>query len=274
MFRAQAKRPSGLRTGFEILEVIYYATVRQLRGSHSNAVTALVMNVVQAAVMLFIFVMMFDILGMRRFAIRGDFILYVMSGVFMFMTHVKTLGAVSGADAPNSTMMMHAPMNPVIAVVSAALAALYRQAFAAGMILFAYHTLFRPISIFDPVGTIGMFLVAWASGAAIGLIFYAAKPWHPDFVGIAATIYQRANMIASGKMFVANQASSWLRSKFDWNPLYHTIDQARGHMFLNYQPRYTSLEYPVYAVLVCLMIGLMGQFFTRRFASASWGKRR
>lgn len=274
MFRPQAKRPSGLRTGFEILEVIYYATVRQLRGSHSNAVTALVMNVVQAAVMLFIFVLMFDILGMRRFAIRGDFILYVMSGVFMFITHVKTLGAVSGADAPNSAMMMHAPMNPVIAVVSAALAALYRQAFAAGMILFAYHTLFRPVSIFDPVGTIGMFLVAWASGAAIGLIFYAAKPWHPDFVGIASIIYQRANMIASGKMFVANQASSWLRSKFDWNPLYHTIDQARGHIFLNYQPRYTSLEYPIWAVLICLMIGLMGQFFTRKYASASWGKRR
>ena len=81
-------------------------------------------------------------------------------------------------------------------------------------------------------------------------------------------------MIASGKMFLANQATAWVRSKFDWNPLYHTIDQARGEIFLNYQPRYTNLEYPIWAVMVCLMIGLMGQFFTRKHASASWGKRR
>lgn len=274
MFRPEAKRVSHMRTGFELLEVIYHATVRQLRGSHSNAVVALVMNVIQAALVLAIFVVMFDLLGMRRFAIRGDFILYVMSGVFMFMTHVKALGAVSGADSPASQMMMHAPMNPIIAVVSAALAALYKQVFAAGVILFLYHAVWTPITIFDPVAAIGMFVLSWASGAAIGLIFYAAKPWQPDFVGILATIYQRANMIASGKMFVANQASSSLRSKFDWNPLYHTIDQARGDVFLNYQPRYTSIEYPIWAVLVCVMIGLMGQFFTRKYASASWGKRR
>ncbi|NPD14156.1 ABC transporter permease [Xinfangfangia sp. D13-10-4-6] len=274
MFRPQAKRTSRMSGGFELLEVIYHATVRQLRGTHSNAVTAMVMNVVQAALVLVIFVVMFDVLGMRRLAVRGDFILYVMSGVFMFLTHVKALGAVSGADGPASAMMMHAPMNPIIAVVSAALAALYKQTFAAVVILFAYHALMRPITIYDPVGTLGMFVLSWASGAAIGLIFYAAKPWNPDLVGILATIYQRANMIASGKMFLANQATSWMRSKFDWNPLYHTIDQGRGHIFLNYQPRYTNIEYPIWAMLICLMIGLMGQFFTRKYASASWGKRR
>ncbi|SEC47194.1 ABC transporter permease [Rhodobacter sp. 24-YEA-8] len=274
MFRPEAQRISHMRTGFELIEVIYHATVRQLRGSHSNAVVALVMNVLQAVLVLVLFVVMFDLLGMRRLALRGDFILYVMSGVFMFLTHVKALGAVAAADSPASAMMMHAPMNPIIAVVSAALAALYKQTFAAGVILFVYHAVMQPITIFDPIGTMGMFILSWASGAAIGLIFYAAKPWQPDLVGILSTIYQRANMIASGKMFVANQASAWLRSKFDWNPLYHTIDQARGDIFLNYQPRYTNIEYPIWAVMVCLMIGLMGQFFTRKYASASWGKRR
>ncbi len=274
MFRPEAHRVSKMRTGFELLEVIYHATVRQLRGTHSNAVVAIVMSVVQAFVALAIFVVMFDLLGMRRFAIRGDFILYVMSGVFLFLTHVKAIGAVAGADSPTSSMMMHAPMNPVIAVVSAALAALYKQTFAAGVIIFCYHALMRPITIHDPVGTMGIFLLAWGSGAAIGLIFYAAKPWQPDVVGVLTTIFMRANMIASGKMFVANQAAASLRNKFDWNPLYHTIDQARGFMFLNYQPRYTSIEYPIYATLICLMIGLMGQFFTRKHVSASWGKRR
>ncbi|MCB6178058.1 ABC transporter permease [Rhodobacter sp. Har01] len=273
MFRPQAKRTSHLRSGFGLLELIYHATVRHLRKSHSNAVTGLVMSVLQAALVLVIFIVTFHILGLRRIAIRGDFVLYVMSGVFMFMTHTKAMGAVSRADGPASPMMMHAPMNPIVAVTSAALAALYQQAFAAAVILLFYHTLFAPITILDPVGMLGMFLLSWFSGAAIGLIFYAAKPWQPEAVGILSTIYQRANMIASGKMFLANMASPTLRSMFDWNPLFHTIDQGRGFIFLNYHPRYTSIDYPIKVALVCIMVGLMAEFFTRKHASASWGKR-
>lgn len=275
MFRAQTTRPTRLKTGFEFLEQIHHATARNLRKSHGNAVYGMMMNVLQAALILALFVVMFDFLGMRRLSIsRADFILFVMSGVFMFLTHTKALGAVSSADAPASPMMMHAPMNPVIAVTSAALASLYQQTFAACVILLFYHTLMTPIAIHDPVGMMGMYLLSWFSGAAIGLIFYAAKPWQPDFVGMLALVYQRLNMIASGKMFVANMASAKLRSWFEWNPLYHTIDQGRGYTFLNYHPRYTSIDYPVYAALICILIGLMAQFFTARYASASWGKRR
>ena len=273
MFRPQAKRPSRIRSGFEFLELIYHVTIRNLRKSHGNAVYGMVMNVVQAALMVLIFVVMFWVMGMKSSPIRGDFILYVMSGVFMFQTHTKTLGAVSLADGPTSAMMMHAPMNPVVAVVAAALAALYQQLFAMGIILLLYHTLWAPIHIYEPVGMIGMLLLSWFSGAAIGLIFYAAKPWQPEVVGILSTIYQRANLIASGKMFVASMLPSSRRALFDWNPLFHTIDQARGHMFLNYHPRFTSVEYPIKVALVCIMIGLMAEFYTRRHASASWQKR-
>lgn len=274
MFHSRARRSSRLRTAFDISEVIFHATVRNLRKSHGNAVWGLLMSVIQAGLILVVFIAMFDILGMRRMAIRGDFILYVMSGVFMFLTHTKALAAVSGADAPASTMMMHAPMNPVVAVTSAALASLYQQTLAAAVLLLIYHTVFTPVTIHDPAGTLGVYLLAWFSGAGIGLIFYAAKPWNPDLVNILSTLYQRANMVASGKMFVANMAPASLRALFDWNPLYHTIDQGRGYMFLNYHPRFTSLSYPVYCALVCILIGLMGQFFTRKFASLSWGRRR
>ncbi len=274
MFRPQAKRPSSIRAGFEFLELLYHATIRNLRKSHGNAVYGMVMNVVMAAVTLIIFLVIFWVMGLRSSPIRGDFILYVMSGVFMFLTHTKALGAVSGADSPTSAMMMHAPMNPVVAVVSAALAALYQQLFAMGVILLFYHTLWHPISIHDPVGFLAMLLLSWFSGAAIGLIFYAAKPWQPEFVGILAMIYMRANMIASGKMFVVSMLPSSRRALFDWNPLFHTIDQARGFMFLNYTARYTSIEYPIKIAFICILIGLMGEFYTRKHVSISWQKRR
>ncbi|MEQ3630183.1 MAG: ABC transporter permease, partial [Sulfitobacter sp.] len=42
----------------------------------------------------------------------------------------------------------------------------------------------------------------------------------------------------------------------------------------NYNPRYSSWEYPLWVGLVLLMIGLMGEFYTRRHASISWNARR
>ena len=42
---------------------------------------------------------MYTVLGMRGSPIRGDFLLYMMSGVFLYMTHVKALGAVAGRKA-------------------------------------------------------------------------------------------------------------------------------------------------------------------------------
>ncbi len=119
-----------------------------------------------------------------------------------------------------------------------------------------------------------MLLLSWFSGAAIGMIFMAARPWQPEIVGILSMIFQRANMIASGKMFVANAAPTNIRNMFDWNPLFHTIDQARGFVFLNYTPRYTDYHYAIKYALICILIGLMAEFFTRQHASASWGKRR
>jgi ABC-type polysaccharide/polyol phosphate export permease len=217
---------------------------------------------------------LFSLLGMRRIAVRGDFMLYVMSGVFMFMTHIKAIGAVSGADGPTSPMMMHAPMNPIISIAGAALSSLYQQTLAAAVILFSYHALITPISIDEPVGVLGMFLLSWMTGCGIGMVLLSARPWQPELMSILTTIIMRANMIASGKMIVANNAKPEIRAMFDWNPLFHTIDQGRGFMFLNYQPRYTSIEYPVYVMLGCVVVGLMAEFFTRQYASVSWGKGR
>ncbi|NJM83520.1 MAG: ABC transporter permease [Tabrizicola sp.] len=274
MFQPQIRHSSRVRSAYELLERIFHASVRDIRKSSGNAVLGLIMAIVQSIVMVLIFYVIFVVFGLRGNAIRGDFLLYVMSGVFMFMTHTKAIGAVAGADGPTSSMMMHAPMNPIVSIAAAALSSLYIQTLSASVILLFYHTVFSPITIDQPVPMMGMFLLSWISGVAIGMVFLSAKPWQPETVGLIRVIYQRANMIASGKMLVANATPANIRSLFDWNPLFHTIDQGRGFIFLNYNPRYTSIEYPIYIALICIMIGLMGEFYTRQYASASWGKRR
>ena len=256
---------------FTICELIFYATVRDIRKSHRNAVVGLLLNMLQAAIFVLAFFLMFYVLGMRGNSIRGDFLLYIMSGIFLYLTHVKAMSSIVMAEGPASPMMLHAPMNTVISICAAALSALYTQVLSIFVILTVYHIGFTPITIDNPAGAMGMLLLSWISGVAVGIIFLAIKPWAPEFVGIATGIYSRANMIASGKMFVANTLPAYMVSVFDWNPLFHAIDQARGFVFLHYNPHFSSVSYPVKVTIVLLMIGLMGEFYTRRHASVSWG---
>jgi len=261
---------SGLQSGARLLDRIYHTTVRSVRKSHGNALFALFINIMQTLIFVMAFYVMFSVLGLRGAVLRGDFVLYVMSGIFLFMTHTKALGAVSGSEGPTSAMMKHAPMNTIIAISASALGALYIQVLSLAVILFVYHVAFTPVEVYQPLAAFGMLLIAWFSGVAIGMVFLAAKPWAPGFIGIFSTIYSRANMIASGKMFLANTLPPNRRSMFDWNPLFHAIDQARGYTFLNYNPHYTNYTYPLILSVVLLMIGLMGEFYTRKHASLSW----
>jgi ABC-type polysaccharide/polyol phosphate export permease len=67
-----------------MMEVIFHAAVRSIRKSHGNAVIGLLMAIIQSLVMVGVMVFMFTIMGARGSAVRGDFVLYIMSGVFNF----------------------------------------------------------------------------------------------------------------------------------------------------------------------------------------------
>lgn len=269
-----SKPKSTIHSALTIAELIYHATVRSVRKTHGNAFIAIGSNMLTAVIFVMAFYVMFSVLGLRGARLRGDFLLYMMSGIFLFLTHVKTLGAVAGAEGPSSPMMQHAPMNPIVSIAAAALSTLYIQVLSLVVILFVYHTVFTPIYIDKPIPAFGMFLLAWATGLAIGLVLLAIKPWFPTFVQIFTLVYQRANMIASGKMFVANALPTFMLKMFDWNPLFHTIDQSRGYVFENYFPRNSNWEYPMYVALILVMVGLMGEFYTRQHASSSWDAKR
>jgi ABC-type polysaccharide/polyol phosphate export permease len=269
MFQVQTKASTG-RTALSMIELIYHSIVRDLRKDHSNALMGLAMNMLQTVIFVLTFFAMFAMLGMRGAAIRGDFLLYIMSGIFMFMTHTKAVGAVVGSEGPASPMMQHAPMNTFVAISAAALSSLYIQTLSLVVILFIYHVAVTPVVIDDPIGALGMHMTAWFTGVGVGTIFLAVKPWSPDFTRIATSVYSRVNMIASGKMFVANSLPSSMLVLFDWNPLFHIVDQTRGYVFLHYNPHFTSSSYPVIIGIGLIMIGMMGEFYTRKNASISW----
>lgn len=275
MFEARKKKAGILFTAFQILGLIYVSTVRIARSQHGNALFAILISMSQALIFIGVFYLMFTFLGVGMAKIPGaDFMLYLMTGIFLFLVHNKAVMSVMGAEGPQSPMMQHAPMNTAITISASALSCLYLQSLTIVVMLFVYHVGFAPVHFEEPLRVAAMLVVAWFSGCAVGLLLLGLKPWMPGFAGMLSQIYTRANMFTSGKMFVANSLPGWMIAMFDWNPLFHVIDQSRGFAFINYTPRHTSVSYPLYVSLALIVIGMLGEFYTRRYASLSWNARR
>lgn len=273
MFRIETKKRTNLTATLELIAVTYHATVRAARGGGPNALFTLIMNVVQTAIFILALYLSMYLLGMRSSAFRGDFIVFLMSGVMSYTIYKNTMKAVFGADGPTSPMMLHAPMNSAVAIASAALSTLYEQALTSITIMGFYHLAIAHIEILHPAYAFFMMICAWTFGIGSGLVLLAIRPWVPKLAPVIMTIAMRVNIFASGKMMVANTLSFTLLKFFDWNPLFHIIDQMRGAIFINYSPRNTSIEYALWVTFGLFVVGLMGEFFTRQYVSSSWFKR-
>lgn len=257
-----------------LLELIYHCTVRDVRTASGSATLGLLIVVVQNAAMIAVFYALYSFIGaLRSVAIRGDFIVFIVTGVFFFMTHNRTLAAVMKSGTSTGAMMVHAPMTMFVSVVSSALSVLYQQVMTGLIIYFGFLLWNGSFPLADPSGLVLPFLLAWSTGIAIGLIFKGLLPFAPRLVTLLARIYRIANMITSGKMVPANYMSATLLDWFTWNPLLHCIDQARGAAFVNYFPHHTSLVYPFWFSVIFLMLGLMVDFWLYRNMSLSWNAR-
>ncbi|MEL7149130.1 MAG: ABC transporter permease [Pseudomonadota bacterium] len=272
MLIVEPHKPSILRGAYKLIDLTYHNTVRSVRKGHRDAVFAILTNVLQTLVMVgafYLFMNFFRSFG-ASMAIRGDFLLFVMSGIFVFMVHIKALASVASADGPTSAIMQHLPMTTTVSLLSAALSTLYTQIMSVAAILLGYHLLWTPLEIHQPIGALAMVLLAWFSGISFGVCFLAVKPWFPQATGTMQQVYTRFNMFASGKMFVANMMPATMIYFFAWNPLFHIIDQGRGYIFVNYNPLKSNLEYPITVSVIFLVIGLLGENQTRKHVSLSW----
>ncbi len=255
------------------VELLYHSVVRDIRKKSGNAALGFLTVLMQNLVMLAIFSMIYTLLGATTLAIRGDFVLFLLTGIFLFLTHNQAIKSVMGAAAPTDPLMLHSPMNTVLSIMTQALSQLYLQIVTIVLIMFATTLIQGRIEIYNPSGLLFPFFMAWASGIGVGMIFLVLRPMAPKIVPIIAQLYRRANMITSGKMVPANYMTATMVQWFSWNPLFHTIDQIRGEAFVNYFPHRSNMTYPVVFTIITITLGLMAEAWLRKHMSASWGKR-
>lgn len=254
-------------------ELLFHTTVRNVRlQSGGNPVLGLLNAISQVLAMVLIFYLLFSLLSFGGGKLRGDPFLFLISGIFLFFLHNQTISGVSNASQIAGGMMAHAPMVPSIVILAGALSKLYLFSLAAIVILTCYYLLGGSLEVDNPAGVALPILLAWASGIVVGLLMLSLKPFLPRLSTMISMVYQRGNMITSGKFFVGNSIPAALLPFFAWNPLFHCIDQLRGALFINYYPKNTSITYPLVFVGAGLVIGLMVEFWLRRTVSLSTGQ--
>lgn len=273
-------KPQTIRTnGFftvliNFLVLLYHSIARDVRKANGNALVAIVLEILQTVVMVVIFYVFITILGKGGALIRGSFLMFIMSGVFLFMTHTKTMGKVTLAATATNPMRTHAPVSALLLILTAAFSTLYIQVLAMGVLLLIVNVFIEPVLIANPKLFALCFFLSWFSGLAFGVLFMGASAFFPKIVGVISMVFQRANMIFSGKMLAAKNLTPQLLPFFVWNPLFHLVDQARNAAFLNYNSEVTNLQYPIYFSIIILLLGLMIENYARKTVSISANARR
>ena len=249
-------------SSLNLIELIYISIVRSFRTDTGGTVMGFVRLLMQPLILFGVFYVMFEVFG-RSPLIRGDFVMFMMTGIFCYRAHIQAVTNLKGASHSSSGMMFYAKTSTLLSILAAAINQLYIVILSIIIIMGTAYLIRGELEVYNPSGMLLPFFLSWASGLAVGLLFLAFTPLAPQIVPAFFQVYRRVQMITSGKMFVANTIPTALLPFFTWNPLFHAIDQGRGHAFINYIPKKTSIEYPLYFTLAVLAIGFTVEFAMR-----------
>jgi hypothetical protein len=99
------------------LKQVYLDIVRGMRkSSRQNAVAGLKGSIMQTVISILAFHFIFQPIGIRTSFTTGDYMLYIISGIAMYITHNSAVMVMVGAEGPASTMLQLAPMNALISI--------------------------------------------------------------------------------------------------------------------------------------------------------------
>lgn len=252
-------------SAMDMISTIMVMAAADLRKDHDHPLIGIAISILRNAALILTFWAVSGITGLSGYGIRGDSLLFVVTGIFIFQIHVTAMMAVTGAmgspQRASSNIVQEAR------ILGAAIASLVQQIISMVVLLFLYDALWAPLVIDRPEGLLLCMILAWGSGVGLGMVFGGMTTWKPALWSIASQVWSRVNMIAAGSMFVVNTLPASMRPWLDWNPLLHITDQARTAAFLHYDGRFTTLAYGASLTVFMIVVGSLIQFHFRKTLS-------
>ena len=264
--RRDAVRQGFLTQTYAFLALVYALVVRDLRSEHKNAALGILLSVAQPLVMGLVFYGFMEVVSGGRGQVRADRLTFVIIGFTLFFVHIRAASSVAGAL--RADMMNHQRLSPFLLICVRAVGSLYKNMLAL-LIMIALNYLLRGVyEMQDALLFVSVVFWCWLGGAAAGAVFLALNRYL-SWGSVLQTTYIRIMFFTSGKFFVANKIGGELRPFFDWNPLFHLLDQGRSATFLNYTARTTSMDYAIGVSLAVLVVGFLVEHYVRSNYNAS-----
>lgn len=198
------------------------------------------------------FLTTYEVFGLFRPPLRGDIVLFLLTGIYLFQLAARTRSAT--ALTQGGALLHHQPVQPVLLVWSGAIASLYIVLISMGIVFGGAALLRGGLSVEDPAGLALPLLLAWGWGIGCGMVLSGIARYAGGGA-IIGLLWQRAMFLTSGIFYLAASVPGWMRPWFDWNPLFHIIDQMRAAAFVNYAGADTSLAYAAKVVAALLLVG-------------------
>jgi capsular polysaccharide transport system permease protein len=180
---------------------------------------------------------------------------FLLNGMMLLQLLTGCMNAGMNAATSSNSLLVYPAVKPIDPYVARFLFQLVTTLFAYVVFCVAAMWLGVDYSLANLGVVLSCYVITWGIGSGLGLVLGIAVAHYPDFEKVMAFI-QRPLLFISAVLFpsaaLATQAREWLM----WNPLVHTIEQARHALFPFYNAAETNLLYPSVCALVSLSLGL------------------
>lgn len=269
MRRTTETSPREVRQSFLVetqafFSLLHAMTVRDLRIQHKSAALGILLAIATPLATCLLFYAMMELLGQRTAPVRGDDLTFLLSGFLLFFLHINVTNSVAGAIMPS--MLPHQRASTFLFICVKACSSGYNGILAIVVILALNYLLRGVWEMQDPLTAILVVIIVWLYATGLGMVFLALQRYF-TWAKVVKLTYTRIMFFTSGKFFLGNNAP--FREFYDWNPLFHLIDQTRDAVFVNYTAHTTSLSYALIFVFAALVLGFLGESYVRRHYSAS-----
>lgn len=180
---------------------------------------------------------------------------FLLNGMMQLQLLTGCMNAGMNASTSSNSLLVYPAVKPIDPFVARFLFQLVTTLFAFVVFCLAAIWLGVEYSLANLGVVLSCYVITWAIGSGLGLILGIAVAHYADFEKVMAFV-QRPLLFISAVLFpsaaLATEARQWLM----WNPLVHTIEQARQALFPFYNASETNLLYPSICALVSMALGL------------------
>lgn len=241
--------------------------LREAKSRFGNNKLALVWAILEPAVQVLIFALIFTALG-KQGPHGSDVFTFLIPGVITYHLFSKTFSRCMDAISANKALLSYPIMKPFDTIVARAMVEflIYIITFFIFLYILMYLGLINKIYRIDYFVT--PIILASIMGLGLGTLVAAVSSTIPSIAKVVG-ITNRALFLASGIFFSASMLPQFARDILLFNPLLHLNEMIRYSLIESFPNKYFSIEYVLLWSLISLTVGLGALHYAEKNPNAN-----